>query len=164
MKSYWSIHNPRTGIRTNIHVTTRPTDFRKRQKSNYDKLDTPDDDLSTSMESQTLTVEFFRERLTSEVSRLRGLCSKWQEAMVDRTLDGVDPDDVRCAVGKASILISGRIKQFSSLIDDCERAEKSGGASDRPVTKVTDLQVRTPMTSLFFFDTLMLWWAQVVLP
>ena len=107
---------------------------------------------------------FFRERVTSEVSRLRGLCSKWQEAAVDRTLDGVDQDDVRCAVGKASILISGRIKQFSSLIDDCERAEKSGGVSDRPVTKVTDLQVRTPMTSLFFFNTLMLWWAQVVLP
>ena len=95
---------------------------------------------------------FFRERVTSEVSRLQGLCSKWQEATVDGTLDEVDPDDVRCAVGKASILISGRIKQFSSLIDDCERAEKSGGASDRPVTKVTDLQGFWEMVGLQIED------------
>jgi len=104
------------------------------------------------MENQELTVGFFRERVTSEVSRLQGLCSKWQEATVDQASDGVDPDDVRCAVGKASILISGRIKQFSSLIDDCERAEKSGGASDRPVTKVTDLQGFWEMVGLQIED------------
>ena len=40
---------------------------------------------------------------------------------------------MRCAIGKANILISGRFKQFSTLIDDCVN-----GTEGR--TRVTDLQ------------------------
>jgi len=98
------------------------------------------------MDTQKLTVGYFRERVTSKVDRLRGLCARWQDA-------SDDADDVRCAVGKANILIAGRIRQFSTLIDDCERAEKCGaGAIDRPVTKVTDLQGFWEMVGLQIED------------
>merc|ERR1712111_336738 len=93
----------------------------------------------TKMEQQTLTVGYFRERVSSEVARLRGLCTQGdsrQNDMVEEHEDTKDgpqqpaADDVRCAIGKANI-----------LIDDCEVAEKSQAkTSERPITRVTDLQ------------------------
>ena len=69
------------------------------------------------MSNQKPSVVYFRDRVTSEVNRLQELCKKWQ-AIIDKKEDGdkVDEreraDDIRCAIGKATILISGRITQF----------------------------------------------------
>jgi len=116
----------------------------------------------TKMEQQTLTVGYFRERVSSEVARLRGLCTQWdsrQNDMVEEHEDTKDgpqqpaADDVRCAIGKANILIAGRIRQFSTLIDDCEVAEKSQAkTSERPITRVTDLQGFWEMVGLQIED------------
>lgn len=112
------------------------------------------------MSNQELSVVYFRDRVTSEVDRLQELCKKWQ-AIIDSKEDGdkVDEheraDDIRCAIGKATILISGRIRQFRSLIDDCERWEKEGESTtepERPKTKVTDLQGFWEMVSIQIAD------------
>jgi len=73
-----------------------------------------------------LSVVDFREVMTSEINRLESLCSQWGSKAEG---DG----QVRCAIGKASILISGKIRQFSGLIDDCE----TGGGKR---TRLSDLQ------------------------
>merc|ERR1712241_671777 len=112
------------------------------------------------MSNQELSVVYFRDRVTSEVDRLQELCKKWQ-AIIDSKEDGdkVDEheraDDIRCAIGKATILISGRIRQFRSLIDGCERWEKEGDSTtepERPKTKVTDLQGFWEMVSIQIAD------------
>jgi len=78
-------------------------------------------------ETNELTASGYREVMQGEIKRLNGLCSDWQSKA-----DG--DGQVRCAIGKASILISGKIRQFSGLIDDCE----AGGKAQR--TRLGDLQ------------------------
>jgi len=91
------------------------------------------------MDSQELSVGWFRGNLGAETKRLRALCSDWQSKSEEN-------GRVRCAIGKANILISGRFKQFSGLIDDCElgRGTKK--------TRVTDLQGFWEMVSFQIED------------
>jgi len=72
-----------------------------------------------------LTIGGYREVMAAEIKRLNDLCSEWQPKAEG---DG----QVRCAIGKASILISGKIRQFGGLIDDCE--------AKHPRTRLGDLQ------------------------
>jgi len=82
-----------------------------------------------------LTVDHFKDLVTSETKRLNQLCDQWVHVMDTEphiTEEGFG--QIRSTIGKTHLLIDQRFKQFSGLISDC--ALKRGLKE----TKVEDLQ------------------------
>lgn len=68
-------------------------------------------------------VRYFRKILSDEINRLSGLCKEW-ETYRDENADMYEEhctDLINTANGQTKLLITGKLKQFEKLIDDCEK-------------------------------------------
>lgn len=83
--------------------------------------------------SGDLSVEHFRNILTSESKNLTQLCERWSRVLEQNQKpeeindnNGTTEEEeeflgaIRSTIGQAKLLMSQRFKQFSDLIDNCE--------------------------------------------
>ncbi|XP_046397886.1 disks large-associated protein 5-like [Ischnura elegans] len=90
-------------------------------------------------------IDLFRDLLLKETKKLRETCSDWEKEMQSDLPDhalGL----IRSAIGKAKLLMNGKLKQFSRLIED------STSGSDEKMVTVSDLQGFWDLVSLEISD------------
>ncbi|XP_071451036.1 disks large-associated protein 5-like [Hetaerina americana] len=90
-------------------------------------------------------LNLFRTVLHSEINKLRETCVVWEKE-VQSDLPEHATGLIRSAIGKAQLLMNGKLKQFNRLID------VSTNGSDENVVTVTDLQGFWDLVSLEISD------------
>lgn len=74
---------------------------------------------------------YFRDLVTSETSRLTGLCQTWEEKL-DQKIPEEIQGSIRSVIGQGRLVMAERFAQFSGLVDNCEfkRGEKETTTMD----------------------------------
>lgn len=69
---------------------------------------------------QEKDLQYFKNLVSSETTRLLDRCSIWEKVMSDNKLSEEVLGEIRSSIGKAKLLIGQRFKQFLGLVKDCE--------------------------------------------
>ncbi|XP_030829847.1 disks large-associated protein 5 [Strongylocentrotus purpuratus] len=69
---------------------------------------------------QEKDLQYFKNLVSSETTRLLDRCSIWETIMSDNKLSEEVLGEIRSSIGKAKLLIDQRFKQFLGLVKNCE--------------------------------------------